>query len=206
MQRIIPFIERQLANINDRQQEAYGNLARMIEGLAANVSDISTGRAPLQINIDWPEGSNLPVTSVRAVNRSSSSTESGSSVMALDEQPLVGNSGQEVRSSSATHSPANYRLSRGITTLTDLYREWTEGLGGNYSVEYMNVNHPGWYKDDKTYYMRRRKIIAAIKQYADIEGFSVWDAVRRAETLRARNGKSIDFVSKNVDIMFTLNE
>ena len=52
MQRIIPFIERQLANINDRQQEAYGNLARMIEGLAANVSDISTDRAPLQINID----------------------------------------------------------------------------------------------------------------------------------------------------------
>lgn len=54
--------------------------------------------------------------------------------------------------------------------------------------------------------MRRREIIAAIKQYADIEGFSVWDAVRRAETLCARNGKSTDFVSKNVDIMFTLNE
>ncbi|CAO3682522.1 unnamed protein product [Rhizopus stolonifer] len=109
-------------------------------------------------------------------------------------------------SSTATYSPESYRLSRGITTLTGLYREWTEELGGNYSVEYMNANHPGWYKDDKTYYMRRRKIIAAIKQYADIEGFSVWDAVRRPETLRARNSKSIDFVSKNVDIMFILNE
>ncbi|CAO3695971.1 unnamed protein product [Rhizopus stolonifer] len=188
MQRVIPFIERQLANINDRQQEAYGNLARMIEGLAANVSDIST------------------VTSVHSAS-CPSSTESGSAVVdADDEQSLVGDSGQALRSSTATHSPASYRLSHGITKLTDLYREWIEGLGGNYSVEYMNINHPGWHKDDKTYYMRRRKILAAIKQYADIEGFSVWDAVRRAENLRARNGKSIDFVSKNVDIMFTLNE
>ncbi|KAG1446384.1 hypothetical protein G6F56_009588 [Rhizopus delemar] len=130
----------------------------MIEGLAANVSNISTGRAPLQININWPEGSNLPVASVRAVNRPSSSTESGSVVMAADEQPLVGDSGQAVRSSPVTHSPTSYRLSLGITTLTDLYKKkWTEELGGNYSVEYTNTNHSRWYKDDRTYYMRRRK-------------------------------------------------
>ncbi|CAO3698979.1 unnamed protein product [Rhizopus stolonifer] len=172
MQRVMPFIKRQLANINDRQQKAYGNLARMIERLAANVSDIPTGRAPLQIHIDWPEGSNLPVNSVRSVSRPSyTESESESAVVDADGQSLVGDSGQALRSSTATHFPASYRLSRGIITLTNLYREWTEGLGGNYSVEYININHPGWYKDDKTLYKKKKKKLLQLSSMLILKAF-----------------------------------
>jgi Transcriptional activator of glycolytic enzymes len=31
--------------------------------------------------------------------------------------------------------PPTYQLSRGITTIPDLWREWTVGLGGQLSVE-----------------------------------------------------------------------
>lgn len=182
----------------------------MMKDIAANVSDISTGRAPLQINIDWPEGSNSPRTTVRNVSTaepSSVQVEDVSSRTTSEDATFTNNTTvPSVALQPSSSSTPNFRLSTHIHTITDLYREWTVGLGGNHSVEYMNTNYPGWYtRTQKTFYMRRRKIIKTCEEYAKSEGIVLIDAVRRAEMLRIRNeSKSLDFLSKNPDFIFAL--
>jgi hypothetical protein len=52
MQLIIPIIERQLSNVFDHQRATYEKLEDMMRNLNFKVSDISPGRAPLQINLN----------------------------------------------------------------------------------------------------------------------------------------------------------
>lgn len=193
LQRVIPLVERKLTNIEEMNRGAYETLSHQIGSIMEKISDISTGRAPLQINIEWPHGagSSQPTVQTSAVTIPVSTSEE------LQSSGIV----TETITSSTT---AKYTLSTGVHTVTDLYREWTEGLGGNYSVQYMNANHPGWYSKQKSFYMRRRKIIKVCEEYAVTERISVEDAVRRAETLRVRNRKSLDYLSKNSDLIFSL--
>ncbi|KAG1446847.1 hypothetical protein G6F56_009447 [Rhizopus delemar] len=103
---------------------------------------------------------------------------------------------------SSTPHLVQYRLSRGLNTFTDLWREWSKGLGGKHSVEYYETNCPNWYAKDKTFYMRRKRLIKAIKAYAEIEGMSMREAVNRAESLRVRSRRYLDYLSKNIDKVF----
>ncbi|KAI9487108.1 MAG: hypothetical protein EXX96DRAFT_458729, partial [Benjaminiella poitrasii] len=45
IRRVIPIVERRLANIEDQNRQTYEKLAEMLNRLIADVSDISTGRA-----------------------------------------------------------------------------------------------------------------------------------------------------------------
>ncbi|KAI9334327.1 transcriptional activator of glycolytic enzymes-domain-containing protein [Pilaira anomala] len=167
MRRVIPFVERQMVSLNERQQET---CERMIE-----------------LN------SNVPTTSIRTLstdNIGSSETLSSdvsNTTSATTTNITVNNTLVNVPTAPTAQQ---YKMSRDLTTITDLYREWTEGLGGNYSIEHLNTHFPGWYKNDKTFYMRRRKIISTIERYAEADRMSMIDAVRRAEMLRSRNNKS----------------
>lgn len=60
-QRVVPLIERKLAIIEGQQRISYEMLTDVVTTLMANISDISTGRAPVQINIVWSQGSPLCV-------------------------------------------------------------------------------------------------------------------------------------------------
>lgn len=197
LQRVIPLVERKLSNIEDQNRITYEKLAAMITELMKNVSDISTGRAPLQINIDWGNGAGaVPTTTIRTMDQ------------ALDSDPttISGNVAVAQFPSQATHVPPatdTYRLSTSVFTVTDLYREWTVGLGGGHSVEYMNSHHPGWYSSQKSFYMRRRRIIKACEEYAAAEGITIEDTVRKAEAWRVMMNKSLDYLSKNSDKMLT---
>jgi hypothetical protein len=72
MQRIIPIIERQLSNLFDHQRVTYEKLEDMMRNLNLKVSDMSTGGAPLQINLNWPEGPNIPTVSTSTINANNS--------------------------------------------------------------------------------------------------------------------------------------
>ena len=192
LQRVIPLVERKLANIEDSTRSAYEALAQQISSVLEKISDISTGRAPLQINIEWPQGERdcQPLIRTTAVT-----------TQQITAEPTCNSPAERSNSRPLSNS---FRLSTGVHTVTDLYREWKEGLGGNHSVEFMNANHPGWYSSQKSFYMRRRKIIKACEEYAASEGWTVEDAIRRAETLRIRNKKSLDYLSKNSDLIFSM--
>lgn len=84
MQRLVPVIERQLSNINDHQRANYEQLVEMIKTINHQVSDISTGRAPLQISLNCPQGSSTPTVSTSAMP---SSSEASSSLVAY--QPSI---------------------------------------------------------------------------------------------------------------------
>lgn len=199
LQRVVPLVERKLANIEEQNRLCYEQLSDLIKQLVLQVSDISTGRAPIQINIDWPQGSDVPHTVVRNISNDQDTTPPlASSQQVINEVSSTSNQ------TSLVSSRTSFRLSTHVQTVTDLYREWTDGLGGNHSVEYMNANNPGWYKDQKSFYMRRRKILKTCEEYAESNGVSVLDAVRRAEESRVRNKKSLDYLSKNPATIFTL--
>ncbi|GAN06958.1 hypothetical protein MAM1_0142c06448 [Mucor ambiguus] len=151
MQRLIPVIERQLANINDHQHANYEQLIEIVKNLTLQVSDISTGRAPLQINLNWPQGSNTPTVSTS----SSSSVLNQSSINTAATPTAI--TGNTPTTASSTSHLVQYRLSRGLTTFTDLWKEWTEGLGGNHSVGYYGANCPNWYLKDKTFYITKEE-------------------------------------------------
>ncbi|KAG2191270.1 hypothetical protein INT47_004031 [Mucor saturninus] len=171
LQRVIPLVERKLANIEDSTRSAYEALAQQIASVLEKISDISTGSAPLQINIEWPQGESncqplIRTTAVTMPNTTQQNTTESSNV------------------------PADPSVSRPPSS--------------TFRLKFMNTNHPGWYSSQKSFYMRRRKIIKACEEYAASEGWSVEDAVRRAEALRIRNKKSLDYISKNTDLIFSM--
>ncbi|GAN02594.1 hypothetical protein MAM1_0024d02038 [Mucor ambiguus] len=91
-----------------------------------HISDISTGRALLNINIDIPRNQfvMLAVTSIAAVSNAASSNVAVSSRVSQGSAPDVGSS-QPQRSSTALYT---YTLSRGVRDLKILWREWHTGL------------------------------------------------------------------------------
>ena len=95
-----------------------------------------------------------------------------------------------------------YRLNRNVRTIPDLHREWTIGLDGNPSIEYLNAHHKGWNLRDRTFYRRRRTLIRTIMSYANEHDMSLVDAVQIAEANRLRNKKTLDFLSKNTKRIF----
>lgn len=175
----------------------------MIKSLNHQVSDISTGRAPLQINLNWPQGSSTPTVLTSTMP---SSSETSSSLVTC-QPPITATAPTGSASTNVSSVPniIQYRLSRGLTTFTDIWGEWSEGLGGNHSVECYETNCPNWYVKDKTFYMRRKRLIKIIQSYADVEGRSMREAVNRAESLRVRSRRSLDYLSKNKYKVFVWN-
>ncbi|KAI8337396.1 hypothetical protein BD560DRAFT_440228 [Blakeslea trispora] len=117
---------KRLPKLKPQQYEETRHLQTSILNL---IKDIATGRAPLQINIDWPTGSNVPMTTVRSLSSAPSSVPSStpSSVPSSDEQS------HSIVLTSSTRSNVVFRMSN-VQIISDLYREGTEGLGGNHSI------------------------------------------------------------------------
>lgn len=126
MRRVIPFIERQMVSLNERQQETCERMVELVRNIQGDIRDISSGRAPLQININWPENSNVPTTSIRTLStdNSSGSSETLSSDLSNATSATTTNT---TANNTLVDVPlaltAQYKMSRGLTTITDLYRE-----------------------------------------------------------------------------------
>lgn len=93
-----------------------------------------------------------------------------------------------------TKMPA-YILNRTIMTVTDVWREYKDGLGGNPSVEFMEKEYgTAWRKDRKEsrFFSRRKELYGAIKNKAVAERTSCEEAARRIEERRVCLGISLD--------------
>lgn len=81
-----------------------------------------------------------------------------------------------------------YKLNRTIVTVTDVWREYANGLCGGPSVEYLEKEFgTSWRKDRKEsrFFSRRNELYKAIKSKADAERTSCEEAARRIEERRA---------------------
>lgn len=97
---------------------------------------------------------------------------------------------------------STYRLNRDVKTVSELWREWHEGLPGQPSVVSLESEGSNWRTNDRSYYRRRLAIIRAIKKYAETHKLSYETAVRIAEQRRERANFSLDYLAKNSSRMF----
>jgi len=98
-------------------------------------------------------------------------------------------------------------MSRGISTVTDLWREWTVGLGGGPSIQMLEETRgSSWCEgNERRFYNRRKIIINKIRQRAaSMPGGETVENLHAAqewlEGLRVRGGKSLDWMSKNIEM------
>ena len=92
--------------------------------------------------------------------------------------------------------PPTYQLSRGITTIPDLWREWTVGLGGQLSVEALDERWGSrWRRGAEfQFYSRRKVIIDEIKRLVAAGGREAIDVVDSLEEQRLRSRASLSQV------------
>ena len=93
--------------------------------------------------------------------------------------------------------PPTYHLSRGITTIPDLWREWTVGLGGQLSVEALDERWGSRWRHgaEFQFYSRRKVIIDEIKRLA-AGGRAAIDVVETLEEQRLGAKASLSQVIK----------
>jgi hypothetical protein len=96
---------------------------------------------------------------------------------------------------SLAAQPPTYHLSRGITTIPDLWREWTVGLGGQLSVEALDERWGSRWRHgaEFQFYSRRKVIIDEIKRLM-AGGREAVDVVDSLEEQRLRSKASLSQV------------
>lgn len=201
LQRMNAAIEQQLTDLANRHQANHEQLVEMIRVLTVQMSDISTGRVPLQINMNWSQNSNIPTVSTQTVLVPLSQPETIQD--GTVDSTSTPSTTTTTSDSTASHH-VQYRLSRELNGLDELWREWSQGLYGNYPIQWYEENLPYWYDGDKNFYMRRKRIITKIQEYAQVEVLSMEEAIQRAEKIRVCNRRILDYLSKNVDKIFTM--
>lgn len=109
-----------------------------------------------------------------------------------------------------THSPGSvlapapntgprYTMSRSVQTVPDLWKEWTQGVDGNPSIQELESRHGASWRTDqkeKMFYHRRRKIVEEIERRHIQEGISYDAAVDQLEHLRTEKKLSLHKLSE----------
>lgn len=97
-----------------------------------------------------------------------------------------------------------YKLSRQVTSVPDLWREWTEGLGGLPSVMALNASYGSRWRptSERQYYSMRKVIIdEIIRRAGGTSDKEALDAVVKAmERDRLRQKSSLDKLIKAIKV------
>ncbi|KMS94603.1 hypothetical protein BVRB_017120 [Beta vulgaris subsp. vulgaris] len=154
------------------------------------IEDLSTGTLPLQLRVALPEVSSAASITQQATLHS--------------EQPAA--------NPNATNAAAQtYKLCRGIETVVDLWREWTVGLGGGPSVQFLESNNgTKWCegKSERRFFNRRKRIVDAIVHCAagmndGTSEANLQTVVRRFEEKRSQMKKALIGFRKTLKVLLT---
>ncbi|KAG1049061.1 hypothetical protein G6F43_008591 [Rhizopus delemar] len=88
-----------------------------------------------------------------------------------------------------------YKMNRKIVSVTDVWREYSEGLGENPSVQYLEEKYgTAWRKErkDSRFFSRRNEIYNGIKRKAEEERISFEEAARMLEERRVQLNISLN--------------
>lgn len=164
------------------------------------ITRLVTGQATISLNISLPDlvdGQQRPYTST---------------ISSIPQPPPVQEDIRDgdartssIHSNIQTNSVPSYSMSRGILTITDLWREWTEGLcGGHAVIDLERLWGVRWRKEEKEkkFFNRRRVIIKEIEKYATAHNISMQTAVEIAERRRSHKGRSLHWLANNKDEIF----
>ena len=194
LQRCVPILEQ---SIRTMHQDLSARLTDQLNTQARTndyITRLVTGQATISLNINLPPvNSNEQPTSSNIITTSipSSSPSTNPSIPPADD--------------SNNHGVPTYSMSRGIVSIPDLWREWYEGLCGNYSISELERRWgTQWRKSEKEkkFFNRRYAIIKEIERYAVERGISTQTAVEEAERNRMQQNCTLNWLSNNKDKIF----
>ncbi|KAI9243982.1 hypothetical protein EDC94DRAFT_531203 [Helicostylum pulchrum] len=100
---------------------------------------------------------------------------------------------------SVSELPPTHGWSRSTETVTDLWREYTVGVGGGCAMRDINRNYPNWFiPHSKSFHYRRMRIIKGLEKHARDTDTSIEKCVQLAEARRLEAKKSLDSLGKAV--------
>jgi len=91
-----------------------------------------------------------------------------------------------------------YKLSRDLTTVTEVWNEYTVDIGYNPSVKHMEDTYgTKWrrHPSEQRYFSRRKILYDRVKELI-VQGYTERDAVQELETLRKNNNLTLDALQK----------
>ncbi|KAI9009328.1 transcriptional activator of glycolytic enzymes-domain-containing protein [Phycomyces nitens] len=98
-----------------------------------------------------------------------------------------------------------YRMRRDISTVTELWKEWTEGLDDGPSVAYLENKYGTFWprtSSESKFFGKRKVIIDRIIDYSETHGISREMAAEIAEDRRHIKDQSLDWLSRNRESIF----
>ncbi|KAL3675821.1 hypothetical protein R1sor_025769 [Riccia sorocarpa] len=149
LQRAMPIMTDRISSLHEDLTNKFNGVelrlsqqTEELRGLKSRLEDIMNGNAEMRLcarfDMNWP-----------------SSRQTSTLEQRVDVNTNAGSSRIET-----IDLPRTYRLSRGIITVTDLWREWTEGLGGGPSVKELERKWgTAWCEGNERRFFNRRKIV-----------------------------------------------
>ena len=103
---------------------------------------------------------------------------------------------------NVVHKVPTYRLSRGISTVPQLWEEWNEGINGSMSVaKFFELHGRKGLPDDseRKFARRRQRIITKVKNISSSTGCDIESAIDSIEAFRLQRGYSIHKLAEKIN-------
>jgi hypothetical protein len=161
-----------------------GKTDQQMSDLSRQLNSILSGEVSFIVRA--ASASSVPVSSLPV------SSDSAATV------PAVSLSSYRINHTVLSEIPPAYEMSRTISTVPDLWREWTVGLGDNPAVQTLEDTYgPAWRPTQRERVMfGRRKVIIDEIRARQAKGVSIPAAVEEVELIRERSKKSLHGLSK----------
>ncbi len=107
----------------------------------------------------------------------------------------------ETRGEVTTNIPISYTMSRGVTTITEAWREYKDGLYGGPSIEFLEKNYNNqWRKSakERKFFSRRNVLYKKVLDMKNTNHITEDEAVKVLETTRIHMNVSLDCFQKKI--------
>ncbi|KAG2191915.1 hypothetical protein INT47_003351 [Mucor saturninus] len=207
LQRCVPILEDKIKCMHHDLSTRLDTQSASQEKIIDYITRLVTGQASISLNISscdtpisLPGGSGedqgrINITTTAIPQQSEPNSLSGYNSMDHS-QTFHGNINSNV-------VPC-YRMSRGIVSVNDLWREWTEGLCGGHAIKDLEKRWGTRWRKEKKFFNRRRLIINEIERYASQNNITTRTAVDIAERRRSQKGYLLHSLSKNINKIFEI--
>ncbi|KAG2191953.1 hypothetical protein INT47_004736 [Mucor saturninus] len=201
LQRCVPILEDKIKCMHHDLSTRLDTQSASQEKIIDYITRLVTGQASISLNISLPGGSGedqdrTNITTTAIPQQSEPNSLSGNNSM---------DHSQTFHGNINSNGMPCYLMSRGIVSVNDLWREWTEGLCGGHAIKDLERRWgTRWRKEEteKKFFNRRRLIINEIERYASQNNITTRTAVDIAERRRSQKGYSLHSLSKNINKIF----
>jgi hypothetical protein len=186
-------------DVKQSVKQEVGAIFTEINSLKEAVLDFTTGKRGLTIfaNPEKPRMPTSPPLAGGCVADASTGSQPQHLGIPIFPHPTGGSSSLSSCPPSRldpTLDPIKYKFSRTVTTVVDLWKEWSVGLESGPSIQQLDSIWGAKWRDqtEKQFYGRRLPVIKAIQQrHASGKASSLQEAAAQLETLRLQGGRSI---------------